>query len=155
MMQTYQNRYCVVVAGGVAGAGGASAAGGAGASAEGGVAGAGANGSDVAGAELSVTAGVVDVPLQLKESAKRMPSTTTKAAMIRPVEPPDWLTRTLGGSAIVCRYPVSSSRNSGSSSGTILGFCWGEAMMVLLPGLITEVQTCRPTELFPDFYWPQ
>ena len=80
-MQMYQNRYCVVVAGGVAGAGGASA--------EGGVAGAGASGSDVAGAELSVTAGVVDVPLQSNESAKRMPSTTTRAAIMRPVELPD------------------------------------------------------------------
>jgi hypothetical protein len=96
MMQMYQNRYCVVVAGGVAGAGGASAAGGVGASAAGGVAGAGASGSDVAGAELSVTTGVVEVPLQSNERAKRMPSTTTRAAMIRPVELPDgradWLT---------------------------------------------------------------
>jgi hypothetical protein len=83
MMQTYQNRYCVV-AGGVAGAGGASAAGG--------VAGAGASGSDVAGAELSVTAGVVDVPVQSNESTKRMPSTTIRAAIIRPVELPDRLT---------------------------------------------------------------
>lgn len=89
MMQTQQNHYCVVVAGGVAGTGGASAAGGVGASAEGGVAGAGANGSDVAGAELSVTAGVVEVPLQSNESAKRMPSTTKRAAIIRPVELPD------------------------------------------------------------------
>ena len=74
----------------MAGAAGASAAGGvAGASAAGGVAGAGASGSDVAGAELSVTAGVVDVPVQSNESAKRMPSTTIRAAIIRPVELPD------------------------------------------------------------------
>ena len=80
-----QNRYCVVVAGGwVDGAGGASAAGG--------VAGTGVtgtSGSDVAGAVLSVMAGVAEVPVQSNESAKRMPSTTITAAMIRPVELPD------------------------------------------------------------------
>lgn len=68
---------------------GASAAGGGGASADGGFAGTGVSGSDVAGLELSVVAGVVDVPLQSKDSAKRMPRTTIRAAMIRPVELPD------------------------------------------------------------------
>jgi hypothetical protein len=76
--------YCVVVvgSGGVAGGLGASAAGGV----EGtGVAGAVASG--VAGAVLfCVTAGPVEVPVQSNESTKRMPSTTMRAAIIRPVE---------------------------------------------------------------------
>ena len=63
-----------------------------GASAAGGVAGTGVtgtSGSDVAGAVLSVMAGVAEIPVQSNESAKRMPSTTIRAAMIRPVELPD------------------------------------------------------------------